>query len=79
MKERPSDYLSQSSGEYTIDRRGFLKCAVLGGSAAIWSINGGILTSTVFGEVVNIRSAALDDLYTPPKYLERQIPIPGSR
>jgi hypothetical protein len=79
MKELPSDYVSRSGGKYTIDRRGFLKCAVLGGSAAIWSINGGILTSTVFGQVVNIRSAALGDRCTPLKNLERQIPIPGSR
>jgi len=32
MKELASDYFSQSSGENTIDRRGFLKCAVLAGS-----------------------------------------------
>jgi len=43
MKELPSDYISQNSGEDTIDRRGFLKCMAWAGTGLIWSVNGGIL------------------------------------
>jgi 3',5'-cyclic-AMP phosphodiesterase len=53
MKELPSDYISQNSGEDTIDRRGFLKCMAWAGTGLIWSVNGGILTSTVLGQAAN--------------------------
>jgi len=53
MKELPSDYISQNSGEDTIDRRGFLKCMAWAGTGIIWSVNGGILTSTVLGQAAN--------------------------
>jgi Icc protein len=57
MKELPSDYISQNSGEDTIDRRGFLKCMAWAGTGIIWSMNGGILTSTVLGQAANNVSA----------------------
>jgi 3',5'-cyclic-AMP phosphodiesterase len=53
MKELPSDYISQNSGEDTIDRRGFLKWMAWAGTGLIWSVNGGILTSTVLGQAAN--------------------------
>jgi 3',5'-cyclic-AMP phosphodiesterase len=53
MKELPSDYISQNSGEDTIDRRGFLKCMAWAGTGLIWSVNGGILTSTVLAQAAN--------------------------
>jgi 3',5'-cyclic-AMP phosphodiesterase len=57
MKELSSDYISQNSGEDTIDRRGFLKCMAWAGTGIIWSMNGGILTSTVLGQAANNVSA----------------------
>jgi Icc protein len=57
MRELPSDYISQNSGEDTIDRRGFLKCMAWAGTGIIWSMNGGILTSTVLGQAANNVSA----------------------
>jgi 3',5'-cyclic-AMP phosphodiesterase len=57
MKELPSDYISQNSSEDTIDRRGFLKCMAWAGTGIIWSMNGGILTSTVLGQAANNVSA----------------------
>ena len=53
MKELPSDYISANSDDDTIDRRGFLKCMAWAGTGVIWSINGGILTSTVLGQAAN--------------------------
>jgi hypothetical protein len=47
MKELPSDYIFENSHEDTIDRRGFLKCMTWAGTGIIWSVNGGILISTV--------------------------------
>src|ERR1700741_1077150 len=39
------------------DRRGFLKCMAWAGTGGIWSINGGLLTSTVLGQEANNQSA----------------------
>ena len=50
MKELPSDYILENSHGDTIDRRGFLKCMAWAGTGIIWSVNGGILTSTVLGK-----------------------------
>src|SRR5689334_6291542 len=50
MKKISADYISQNDGEDHIDRRGFLKCMAWAGTGIIWSINGGILTSTVLAE-----------------------------
>jgi len=53
MKKLSSDYISENSGGDHIDRRGFLKCMAWAGTGIVWSINGGILTSTVLGESAN--------------------------
>jgi 3',5'-cyclic-AMP phosphodiesterase len=50
---RDESDISQNSGEDTIDRRGFLKCMAWAGTGLIWSVNGGILTSTVLGQAAN--------------------------
>jgi 3',5'-cyclic AMP phosphodiesterase CpdA len=50
MKNLPSDYIAKNSDEDKIDRRGFLKCMAWAGTGIVWSINGGVLTSTVLGE-----------------------------
>jgi Icc protein len=50
MKKLPSDYISRNGGDDHIDRRGFLKCMAWAGTGIVWSINGGILASTVLGE-----------------------------
>jgi 3',5'-cyclic-AMP phosphodiesterase len=56
MKKLPLDYISENSHDDTIDRRGFLKCMAWAGTGVIWSINGGILTSTVLGQAANSAS-----------------------
>jgi Icc protein len=53
MKRLPLDYISKNGTDDRIDRRGFLKCMAWAGTGIVWSINGGILTSTVLGESAN--------------------------
>jgi len=43
-----------------VDRRGFLKCMAWTGTGLIWSINGGILSSTAFGETGAAATAELN-------------------
>ena len=50
MKTLPGDYIGENGADDKIDRRGFLKCMAWAGTGIVWSINGGILTSTVLGE-----------------------------
>jgi 3',5'-cyclic-AMP phosphodiesterase len=50
MKELPSDYIARNGHDDALDRRGFLKCMAWAGTGVIWSINGGLLTSTVLGQ-----------------------------
>jgi 3',5'-cyclic-AMP phosphodiesterase len=50
MKGPPSDYIAHNGHDDTLDRRGFLKCMAWAGTGVIWSINGGLLTSTVLGQ-----------------------------
>ncbi|MBV9490751.1 MAG: metallophosphoesterase [Verrucomicrobia bacterium] len=45
-----SDYISENGHDDALDRRGFLKCMAWAGTGVIWSINGGILTSSVLGQ-----------------------------
>ena len=45
-----SDLIETNSNTDGIDRRGFLKCMAWAGTGVIWSINGGLLTSTVLGQ-----------------------------
>jgi Icc protein len=45
-----SDFIETNSNTDGIDRRGFLKCMAWAGTGVIWSINGGLLTSTVLGQ-----------------------------
>jgi Icc protein len=53
MNDFREDYILQNGGDDHIDRRGFLKCMAWAGAGIVWSINGGILTSTVLGESVD--------------------------
>src|SRR5205823_2392251 len=57
MKELPSDYIAHNGHDDALDRRGFLKCMAWAGTGVIWSINGGLLTSTVLGQAVKSASA----------------------
>jgi 3',5'-cyclic AMP phosphodiesterase CpdA len=50
MKKISADYIAENGGDDKIDRRGFLKCMAWAGTGIVWSINGGVLTSTVLGE-----------------------------
>jgi Icc protein len=52
-----SDFIETNTNDDGIDRRGFLKCMAWAGTGVIWSINGGLLTSTVLGQEANNRSA----------------------
>src|SRR6516164_10700663 len=56
-KTNMSDFIEKNSNDDGIDRRGFLKCMAWAGTGVIWSINGGLLTSTVLGQEANSRSA----------------------
>src|ERR1700737_366018 len=51
-----SDFIEANTNDDGIDRRGFLKCMAWAGTGVIWSINGGLLTSTVLGQEANNRS-----------------------
>jgi 3',5'-cyclic AMP phosphodiesterase CpdA len=44
------DLIQQNDNNDGIDRRGFLKCMAWVGTGLVWSMQGGILTSRVFGE-----------------------------
>src|SRR3974377_1759994 len=50
MKKLPADYIAENSPDDKINLRGFLKCMAWAGTGIVWSINGGVLTSTVLGE-----------------------------
>src|ERR1700732_206063 len=52
-----SDFIETNTNDDGIDRRGFLQCMAWAGTGVIWSINGGLLTSTVLGQEANNRSA----------------------
>ena len=52
-----SDFIETNTNDDGIDRRGFLKCMAWAGTGVIWSINGGLLTSTVLGQEANNRNA----------------------
>ncbi|MBV8397743.1 MAG: metallophosphoesterase, partial [Acetobacteraceae bacterium] len=50
MKGPPCDYIAHNGHDDALDRRGFLKCMAWAGTGVIWSINGGLLTSSVLGQ-----------------------------
>ena len=52
-----SDFIENDTNKDGVDRRGFLKCMAWAGTGVIWSIHGGLLTSTVLGDEANSRSA----------------------
>ncbi len=52
-----SDFIENDTNNDGIDRRGFLKCMAWAGTGVIWSIHGGLLTSTVLAEEANNQSA----------------------
>ena len=51
-----SDFIETNTNYDGIDRRGFLKCMAWAGTGVIWSINGGLLTSTALGQEANNRN-----------------------
>jgi 3',5'-cyclic-AMP phosphodiesterase len=55
-KTNMSDFIERNANDDGIDRRGFLKCMAWAGTGVIWSINGGLLTSTVLGQEANNRA-----------------------
>ena len=58
-----SDFIETNTNDDGIDRRGFLKCMAWAGTGVIWSINGGLLTSTVLSqEAKNLDSIATAEL-----------------
>jgi hypothetical protein len=58
-----SDFIETNTNDDGIDRRGFLKCMAWAGTGVIWSINGGLLTSTVLGqEAKNLNAIATAEL-----------------
>src|SRR6476660_2933025 len=52
-----SDFIETNTNYDDIDRRGFLKCMAWAGTGVIWSINGGLLTSTALGQEASNRNA----------------------
>src|ERR1700740_2041279 len=56
-KTNMSDFIENNANDDGVDRRGFLKCMAWAGTGVIWSINGGLLTSTVLGQEANNRNA----------------------
>jgi Icc protein len=57
INQSTSDFIETNTNDDGIDRRGFLKCMAWAGTGVIWSINGGLLTSTVLGQEANNQSA----------------------
>jgi 3',5'-cyclic-AMP phosphodiesterase len=45
-----SELIHTNTNDDGIDRRGLLKCMAWTGTGVIWSVNGGILTSTALGQ-----------------------------
>src|ERR1700722_1205668 len=52
-----SDFIENDTNKDGVDRRGFLKCMAWAGTGVVWSIHGGLLTSTVLGDEANSRGA----------------------
>jgi 3',5'-cyclic-AMP phosphodiesterase len=52
-----SDFIETNTNDDGVDRRGFLKCMAWAGTGVIWSINGGLLTSTVLGQEASNQNA----------------------
>src|ERR1700750_3267724 len=52
-----SDFIETNTNDDGIDRRGFIKWMAWAGTGVMWSINGGLLTSTVLGQEANNRRA----------------------
>jgi 3',5'-cyclic-AMP phosphodiesterase len=57
MKE---DIIINNSSRDGIDRRGFLKCMGWAGTATVWSLCGGVLSSRALGDALNNASATAD-------------------
>ena len=50
VEDPMSDIIHTNTSADSIDRRGFLKCMAWAGTGVIWSVNGGILSSTAMGQ-----------------------------
>ena len=57
-----SDFIETNTNYDGIDRRGFLKCMAWAGTGVIWSINGGLLTSTALGQEAKRNAIATAEL-----------------
>jgi Icc protein len=52
-----SDFIVNDTNNDGVDRRGFLKCMAWAGTGVIWSIHGGLLTSTVLADEASSRNS----------------------
>ncbi|HVU32850.1 MAG TPA: metallophosphoesterase [Opitutaceae bacterium] len=52
-----SDIILHNDNRDGVDRRGFLKCMAWAGTGVLWSLNGGVLTSRVLGQVADAGGA----------------------
>ena len=58
-----SNYITDDQSDDGIDRRGFLKCMAWAGTGMLWTIGGGVLSSTALGRIGSTGSdSASDDL-----------------
>ena len=53
MRNASSGYIIRNGNDDAVDRRGFLKCMAWAGTGVVWSVNGGVLTSSVLGQGVS--------------------------
>jgi 3',5'-cyclic-AMP phosphodiesterase len=53
MKKFHEEYILKNGHDDHIDRRGFLKCMAWAGAGVVWSLKGGILTSTVLADTTD--------------------------
>ena len=59
-----SNYITDDHSDDGVDRRGFLKCMAWAGTGMLWSIGGGVLSSSALGRIGSIGSGlASDDLF----------------
>jgi plastocyanin len=49
-----SNYITDDHSDDGVDRRGFLKCMAWAGTGMLWTISGGVLSSTALGRGLNL-------------------------
>jgi plastocyanin len=59
-----SNYITDDHSDDGVDRRGFLKCMAWAGTGMLWSISGGVLSSSALGRLGSLGSSpGNDDLF----------------